>query len=169
MDSCRGVAVKFDIGGKDVTNHFETMVATDSQRGSSGAGRAPGLPDSPARTHYTIGEVAREFAFTLRALRFYEEKGLISPRRTGNRRLYSETDRRRLEIIASGKKIGLSLDDIRDILKADKSDSDQTPMLETALGKAVSRLDMIEQEKALLQTYTHEALKLIDDLKAKLG
>ena len=53
-----------------------------------------------ARNLFTIGEIAREFGFTLRALRFYEEKGLISPRRNGNRRLYSMEDRKRLEIIA---------------------------------------------------------------------
>jgi DNA-binding transcriptional ArsR family regulator len=47
----------------------------------------------------TIGEVAEELGFTLRALRFYEEKGLVSPRRSGNRRLYSPADRRRLEAL----------------------------------------------------------------------
>ncbi|MEJ8572951.1 MerR family transcriptional regulator [Microbaculum marinum] len=124
---------------------------------------------APARSHFTIGEVAREFGFTLRALRFYEEKGLISPRRSGNRRLYSKGDLRRLRIIANGKKIGLSLDDIREILKADTGESDDTKLLKVSLDKAVRRLDALEHEQAQLQDYTREAVKLINELKTKLG
>ena len=121
------------------------------------------------RSHYMIGEMAREFGFTLRALRFYEEKGLISPRRAGNRRLYSANERRRLTVIAAGKKIGLSLDDIREILRADKGDSDNQPVMKKTLEKAEDRLEALEEEKAQLDAYTTETVKLIDELKTKLA
>ncbi len=119
------------------------------------------------RNLFTIGEIAREFGFTLRALRFYEEKGLISPRRNGNRRLYSAEDRQRLEIISSGKKVGMPLDDIREILKAGTA-NDETPMLRVALEKTIARLDALEEEKAQVERYTREALKLIDGLNKQL-
>lgn len=121
-----------------------------------------------ARNLFTIGEIAREFGFTLRALRFYEEKGLISPRRNGNRRLYSMEDRQRLEIISSGKKIGMPLDDIREILKAGTA-NDETPMLRVALEKTIARLDALEEEKAQVERYTREALKQIDSLNKRLS
>ena len=150
-------------------NELGVLAAIDAGRGDLIADKASGSAAALTRSHYTIGEIAREFGFTLRALRFYEEKGLIAPRRAGNRRLYSATERRRLTIIASGKKIGLSLDDIREILKADTSDVDESPMLNVALDKAVRRLDALEQEKNQLQDYTREAVKLINELKSKLG
>lgn len=150
-------------------SELSVLAAVKSDRGNQIANRTSGSTAPLARSHYTIGEIAREFGFTLRALRFYEEKGLISPRRAGNRRLYSATERRRLTIIASGKKIGLSLDDIREILKADTSDVDESPMLAIALDKAINRLDALEQEKTQLQDFTREAVKLIGDLKSRLG
>ncbi len=119
------------------------------------------------RNLFTIGEIAREFDFTLRALRFYEEKGLISPRRNGNRRLYSAEDKQRLEIIANGKKVGMPLEDIRDILQAFNT-GDDTPMIRVALEKAISRLDALEEEKAQVERYTREALKLIEGLNKQL-
>lgn len=145
------------------------LSAVDEGRTTVSEGSGRGLSSGTTRSHFTIGEVAREFGFTLRALRFYEEKGLISPRRSGNRRLYSATELRRLTIIASGKNIGLSLDDIREILKADSNDADNTRMLEVSLDKAVQRLEALEQEQAQLQDYTREAVKLINELKTRLG
>jgi len=62
----------------------------------------------PDRT-YTISELAREFGITTRAIRFYEEKGLIHPRREGQRRLYTPGDRVRIRLILRGKRIGMTL------------------------------------------------------------
>jgi DNA-binding transcriptional MerR regulator len=119
------------------------------------------------RDLFTIGEIAREFGFTLRALRFYEEKGLISPRRNGNRRLYSLEDRKRLEIIANCKKVGMPLEDIHSILQA-KNSSDDTSMVRVALEKAIARLDVLEEEKTRIERHTREALSLIDGLNKQL-
>ncbi len=62
---------------------------------------------------YTISELAREFQVTPRALRFYEDKGLLSPTRDGLNRVYSTRDRARLKLILQGKSVGFSLSDIR--------------------------------------------------------
>ena len=65
---------------------------------------------------YTIGELAREFGVTARALRFYEDKGLLDPARDGQNRVYSARDRARLQLIVRGKRVGFSLVEIRQML-----------------------------------------------------
>ncbi|MCL6262663.1 MerR family DNA-binding transcriptional regulator [Craterilacuibacter sp. RT1T] len=66
--------------------------------------------------HFTISELAHEFDITLRTLRFYEEQGLIEPERKGRSRLFSKRDRARIKLILRGRRIGLSLTDIREII-----------------------------------------------------
>lgn len=66
-----------------------------------------------AEKMFTIGELAREFGVTLRALRFYENKGMIAPRRRGAARLYDEAERARLRLILDGKRLGFTLAEIR--------------------------------------------------------
>ncbi|HLJ72619.1 MAG TPA: MerR family transcriptional regulator [Roseiarcus sp.] len=68
----------------------------------------------------TIGEVAREFAVSLRTLRFYEDRGLLQPRRQGASRLYNAADRRRLRIILKGKQLGFTLTEIRALIGAER-------------------------------------------------
>ena len=70
----------------------------------------------------TIGEVARAFGVTLRTLRFYEDRGLIRPRREGNARYYGDVDRRRLEMILKGKRLGFTLVEILDLIGAQPFD-----------------------------------------------
>lgn len=65
---------------------------------------------------YTITELSREFALTPRAIRFYEDQGLLTPARTGRTRVYSRADRTRLKLALRGKRLGLSLAEIRQIL-----------------------------------------------------
>ena len=65
---------------------------------------------------YGIGELAAEFGVTTRTIRFYEEKGLLKPRRDGTRRIYSAADRTRLRLILRGKRLGISLDESAEII-----------------------------------------------------
>ena len=65
---------------------------------------------------YTIRQLADDFDVTTRTLRFYEEKGLLSPVREGQTRLYSSADRTRLKLILRGRRLGLSLDESSDII-----------------------------------------------------
>jgi len=71
----------------------------------------------PFRT-YSITQLCREFGATPRALRFYEEQGLLSPGRRELQRVYSYKDRARLQLILRGRRVGLSIAEIRDILDA---------------------------------------------------
>ena len=63
---------------------------------------------------YTIGELAREFDVTTRAIRFYEDQGLLAPLREGRKRLYRRRDRTRLKLILRGKRLGFTLGEIRE-------------------------------------------------------
>ena len=66
--------------------------------------------------HYTISQLASEFALTTRAIRFYEDEGLVAPRRNGQARVYGERERTRIKLILRGKRLGLALAEIREIL-----------------------------------------------------
>ncbi|MCW8844473.1 MAG: MerR family DNA-binding transcriptional regulator [Gammaproteobacteria bacterium] len=66
---------------------------------------------------YSISELAEEFAVTTRTLRFYEDKGILSPERKGTARVYAERDRVRLRLALRGKRLGFSLDDCREIIE----------------------------------------------------
>lgn len=75
---------------------------------------------------YTISDLAAEFALTPRAIRFYEDEGLLEPRRDGQSRVYGERERTRTKLILRGKRLGLSLVEIREILDLhDRRDGDR--------------------------------------------
>src|SRR5678810_1193034 len=96
----------------------------ESSMGRVWAGEQSGDGNSPVRkVAFTIGELSREFGVTLRALRFYENKGLISPHRDGLNRLYSQGDRTRLALILKGKKLGFTLGEIRQMIAAEEGDA----------------------------------------------
>ncbi len=73
-------------------------------------------PAPAADPTYTISALAHEFALTTRAIRFYEDEGMLSPERRGQARIYRERERVRLKLILRGKRLGLSLSEIREIL-----------------------------------------------------
>ncbi len=78
--------------------------------------RGPKTGEAPTDAPMTIGEVAREFGLTLRALRFYEAKRLIAPERHGAIRMYRRRDRERLTLILTGRRLGFTLAEIRDLV-----------------------------------------------------
>lgn len=94
---------------------------------------------------YTISQLAREFEVTPRALRFYEDKGLLTPRRDGMNRVYSHRDRARLQLILRGKRVGLSLIEIKEILDLYKID--QRAQAQTALKKYKARILALEAQR----------------------
>jgi DNA-binding transcriptional MerR regulator len=86
--------------------------------------------------NYTITELAREFDVTPRAIRFYEDQGLLAPERAGaggRTRVYSQRDRTRLKLTLRGKRLGLSLSEVRDLVDMYESPSDTMPQLERFL------------------------------------
>ncbi|MES1200803.1 MAG: MerR family DNA-binding transcriptional regulator [Pseudomonadota bacterium] len=94
---------------------------------------------------YTISELAREFEVTPRALRFYEDKGLLTPRRDGMNRVYSHRDRARLMLILRGKRVGLSLIEIKELL--DMYKVDQRAQAQAALKKYQARIVAFESQR----------------------
>ncbi len=77
---------------------------------------APGEAGRSAQRLFSITELTREFNVTTRTLRFYEAEGMLSPKRRGRTRLYDQRERTRLRLILRGKRLGLSLADIREIV-----------------------------------------------------
>ena len=88
------------------------FVKLASQQNNSGQQVSSRVEDR----RYTIGDLAKEFDVSLRALRFYEDRDLLRPERKGLARLYSQTDRVRLQMILKGKKLGFTLSEIREML-----------------------------------------------------
>lgn len=95
---------------------------------------------------YTITELANEFGLTHRALRFYEEKGLIEPERRGQTRIYSHRDRARIRLIVNGRDVGLTLYEIRQILDAYNKD-DLTEQNRLAAKFFRKRLDAVKEQR----------------------
>lgn len=100
----------------------------------------------------TIREMCKEFDVTSRALRFYEAKELIFPRREGTRRLYNKSDRARLKLILRGKRFGFSLEQIRQLLNMYGSDTQEAVQLRAVYDAAVKRLGELEQDRAELDS-----------------
>ena len=124
----------------------------------------------PERT-FTIRQLCLEFKCTPRALRFYEDKGLLAPARQGLNRLYSYKDRARLQLILRGKRVGLSLAEIREILQLyDKGDGGAAQNAK-ALRKFKERIVAFEQKRVDIEqaiTELHEACARLEDLLAKV-
>ena len=110
-------------------------------------------------SQYSIRELSQEFDVTTRTLRFYEEKGLLSPSRSGQNRAYSAADRARLILILRGKTLGLSLTQSADLIAMYDPASNNKKQLETLIEKIQSR-------RHQLQTQKQELERMIIDLEA---
>lgn len=96
---------------------------------------------------YTISELASEFGVTTRTMRFYEEKGLISPRREGQKRLYSSADRVRIKLILRGKRIGMSLDECVEVIDMYDPEHNNSDQLHSLIDKVKFRSALLQQQK----------------------
>ena len=96
---------------------------------------------------FTISDLAREFDITTRTIRFYEDKGLLSPARKGQTRLYTAADRVKLKLILRGKRLGLSLEDSGEIIRMYNPGSDNASQLSRLIGKIQERRAALEAQK----------------------
>src|SRR5258708_10716572 len=103
--------------------------------------------NEPAET-YSIAELAREFDVTHRAIRFYEDEGLLSPGRDGMRRVYSKRDWRCLNLILRGERLGFSLAEILDMLVLYDPAPDDMPQLEKFVAAPAARRAQLEHPRA---------------------
>jgi len=105
-------------------------------------------------TQYTIGDLAKEFDLTTRAIRFYEDMGLLEPKREGpggRNRVYSARDRTRLKLTLRAKRLGLSLTEAKELIDMYDSPRDTGPQLRKFLEVLAKHKCQIEEQMADLQ------------------
>jgi DNA-binding transcriptional MerR regulator len=140
----------------------DTTVTPDAAHRSHDRGNNAGEAETPM----TIGEVAREFGMTLRALRFYEAKRLITPQRQGGGRIYLRSDRERISLILTGRRLGFTLAEIKRLL-----DGPDGKGLRLTREKCVEQINLLERQKRdieqalgeLRQIYTSFYRTSLDD------
>jgi len=115
--------------------------------------------------YFTIGDLAREFGVTLRTLRFYEDRGLLSPRRDGTARIYDARDRARLSVILKGKQLGFTLTEIRAMLAEDRMANGVAANLNLSLDKIEDQIRHLEQQRIEID----EALVELRNRRASLA
>ena len=96
---------------------------------------------------YTITELTREFGVSTRTLRFYEDEGLINPERRGRTRLFRPADRRLIQEILRGRRIGFTIAEIRDIIKVYKDPPGEVGQLELLMAKVSEKRDELRQKR----------------------
>ena len=111
---------------------------------------------NPDRAEYSISDLASEFDVTPRAIRFYEDQGLLSPRREGQRRIYSLRDRTRLKLTLRGKRLGLTLSEVRELVDMYEPGRDDRPQLERFLAVLASHRASLQTQQADIEAQLAE-------------
>ena len=124
--------------------------------------------ESTKKTQFTIGELAKEFDCTLRTLRFYEDKGLINPKRDGLNRVYTRRDRARLKLVLMGKRVGFSLSAIRDMLDLYDLRDGQVTQLRVALNKFNEQIDVLRVQQNDIQQAIDELSRTVEIVSGML-
>ena len=114
---------------------------------------------------YSVTELAQELEVTPRALRFYEDKGLIAPQRAGKTRVYTHRDRGRMILILRGKRLGFSLREIAEWLNLYDSDPGQVEQMRLTLNKARDRIETLEAQHRDLQQTLDELRSIASDVE----
>jgi DNA-binding transcriptional MerR regulator len=125
-----------------------------------------------ATTTYTISDLAKEFDLTTRAMRFYEDMGLLQPERSGpggRNRVYSARDRTRLKLTLRAKRLGLSLTEAREIIDMYDSPRDTGPQLKKFLAVLAGHRRQIEEQLAELQANLEEVKAHEKEARTLLG
>jgi DNA-binding transcriptional MerR regulator len=117
---------------------------------------------------YSISELAQEFALTTRAIRFYEDEGLLSPLRRGQTRIYGERERTRIKLILRGKRLGLALSEIRELFDTYASSGSERQQLEKFLQMLAERRAMLLQQREDIDAVLAEIDVLERDCRRRL-
>jgi DNA-binding transcriptional MerR regulator len=116
-----------------------------------------------------IGEMSRTYNVTLRALRFYEDRGLLDPRREGATRLYSHRDQTRLKLILLGRRVGFSLREVKQIMDLYEPKGSNARQYKLLLEKSRRQLGRLEKQRATIDEAIVEVRNLIDTAQSRLG
>jgi DNA-binding transcriptional MerR regulator len=125
-------------------------------------------PDREPAPSFSISELAREFALTTRAIRFYEDEGLLAPLRRGRARVYAERERVRIKLILRGKRLGLSLSEIRELLDLYEATRSERPQLEKFLVMLADRRAMLLQQREDIDAVLAEIAAIDRDCRRRL-
>jgi DNA-binding transcriptional MerR regulator len=98
-------------------------------------------------TTFAISDLAREFGMTPRTIRFWEDQGILAPEREGSKRVFTRRDRARLKMALRGKRLGLSLAEIKDLIGMYASTEDETPQLLECLRVMSKRREALVQQR----------------------
>ncbi len=118
---------------------------------------------------HSIGEMSRAFDVTPRALRFYEDKGLLSPFRSGVVRMYSGRDRARLKLILRGKRVGLTLMEIRELLDLYNSPDGKVAQMKRTVEKYKSQAEMLVQQRSEIDAALNELRNEVASIESHLA
>lgn len=124
--------------------------------------------ESTKKTQFTIGDLAKEFDCTLRTLRFYEDKGLLNPKRDGMNRVYTRRDRARLKLVLMGKRVGFSLTEIRDMLDLYDLRDGQVTQLRVALSRFSGQIAVLEEQRKDIEQAIEELSRTVEIVSGML-
>ena len=124
---------------------------------------------TPDATAYSISDLAQEFNLTTRAIRFYEDEGLLQPGRSGRRRVYSARDRVRLKLILRGKRLGFSLSDVRAIIEMYDLDAGETGQLRYFLNQIQERREALKQQRSDIDLTLRELDEIESQCQGRLA
>ena len=111
---------------------------------------------SRTQDFFTISDLAREFGITPRTIRYYEDQGLLQPRREGRMRIYGRADRARLKLTLRGKRLGLSLAQIKELIDMYDGRHDSAPQLRRFLSVLEERRRTLEQQRRDIEAVLDE-------------
>lgn len=108
---------------------------------------------------FAISDLAREFGITPRTIRFWEDQGILAPQREGRNRVFTRRDRARLKMALRGKRLGLSLAEIKDLIGMYSGTEDETPQLIECLRVMSKRREALEQQREDIEAMLADILQ----------